>query len=80
MQRGLAIAIELYSFAGVPIVSVNKAAAMNAVIVRIWFPNVQSLRYLAQSVAPSGLSGFTIAKASFSGTLKAIVTAIVPMR
>jgi hypothetical protein len=60
--------------------TVNNTAAANAAIVRTWFQNVQSVRYLAQSVAPFGLSGFTLAKASFSGTLNAIVTAIAPIR
>lgn len=42
---------------------VSDVAAKSAAIVRMWFQSVQSVRNLAHRVAPSALSGLTIANA-----------------
>ncbi len=45
-----------------------------------WFQTVQVERYRVHGAAPSALSGVTDASALLSGTLKSIVTRILPTR
>jgi len=59
---------------------VRVAAAARAATVRTWFQNVQLVMYAVHRRAPSALAGSTAANALLSGTLKTIVTSIVPTR